>query len=224
MKYILLKNNIICIIILFYSIFYNNLIFANIHNQQHIEINNSYQITHDDIYIGNKNANIILIEYFSFTCPACVKYHKNTFYKIKTKYIDTNKIAYVFKEITTSKIDFDASRITRYINQYSNKKAYQFLDIILSTQDTWINKANYLEYFTQIAQQQKNDLYKIRDYQYNILEKLLRKHNMTFLQNPELIAIPSLVINNIIINYLDFFTIDSILSKIFTNTYYTNTY
>ena len=52
----------------------------------------------DDIVFGNKEAKVVVVEYFSPTCPHCVTYHKKIYPSIKSKFVDTGRIAYVIRE------------------------------------------------------------------------------------------------------------------------------
>ena len=70
-------------------------------------------IAADDIVLGNKEAQIILIEYFSTTCHHCSSIHQKIFPTLKEKYIDTGKIAYVMREFIGNKQDLDASILAR---------------------------------------------------------------------------------------------------------------
>jgi protein-disulfide isomerase len=52
----------------------------------------------DDMAIGSPNAPVKVVEYASPTCPHCAKYEKEDFPALKSKYIDTGKVYYVFHE------------------------------------------------------------------------------------------------------------------------------
>jgi protein-disulfide isomerase len=50
-----------------------------------------------DHILGNKNADIFLIEYSDLECPFCKNYNKNVVKKLRQKYANNNKIAFVFR-------------------------------------------------------------------------------------------------------------------------------
>ena len=54
-----------------------------------------------DIIFGNPDAPVTLIEYASWTCPACLDFHSRILPTIKTDYIDTGKVRMVFREFPT---------------------------------------------------------------------------------------------------------------------------
>jgi len=56
----------------------------------------------DDMVLGEANAPVTLIEYASSTCPHCATFHEEVFEELKTNYIDTGKVRYVFREYPTA--------------------------------------------------------------------------------------------------------------------------
>ena len=66
-----------------------------------------------DIVLGNRDANVVVVEYFSPTCPHCAHFHKHVYPKLETKYISTKKIAYVIREFVGNKQDLEASILAR---------------------------------------------------------------------------------------------------------------
>ena len=51
-----------------------------------------------DMSLGNPKAPVTVIEYAAVTCPHCAAFNAEEFPQFKAKYIDTNKIHYVFRE------------------------------------------------------------------------------------------------------------------------------
>lgn len=110
---------------------------------QNLEINKT------DIVLGDPAAKVVFIEYFSLTCPHCNYYHKNIFPDIRTKYVDTNKIAYVIREVVGNRLDLEASVLARCSG---NKDDYlKFIEVLLEHQENWISN-NHKEVLTNIGQ------------------------------------------------------------------------
>ncbi|MCX4084676.1 DsbA family protein [Rickettsia hoogstraalii] len=110
----------------------------------------TFKVDDNDMVLGNKKSNVIVVEYFSPTCPHCAYYHKTIFPELKKKYIDTNKIAYVVREFIATKQDLDAAILARCkgdINSF-----VQFHNIILQQQDKWAYSNKYRELLTDIGQ------------------------------------------------------------------------
>jgi protein-disulfide isomerase len=53
----------------------------------------------DDMSMGNPAAKITVVEYASVGCPVCGKWAREVWPTFKAKYVDTNKVHYVFKEM-----------------------------------------------------------------------------------------------------------------------------
>jgi protein-disulfide isomerase len=109
----------------------------------------SYSIEPDDMVFGNEDAKVVLVEYFSPTCPHCVSYHKRIFPELKKKYIDTGKIAYVMREFISNKQDLDAAILARCNGDLDSYK--NFTKILLEQQNSWVFNKNYRDILTNIA-------------------------------------------------------------------------
>jgi protein-disulfide isomerase len=53
----------------------------------------------DDMSLGNPAAKVTVVEYASVGCPVCARWQKDVYPAFKTKYIDTGKVHYVFREM-----------------------------------------------------------------------------------------------------------------------------
>jgi Thioredoxin len=51
-----------------------------------------------EMALGPANASVRITEYASMTCSHCAAFNANVFPKIKSEYIDTGKVRYVFRE------------------------------------------------------------------------------------------------------------------------------
>lgn len=110
----------------------------------------TFLVEDTDMVLGNKESNVVLLEYFSPTCPHCSYYHKTIFPELKKKYIDTNKIAYITREFIATKQDLDAAILARCKGDINN--FMQFHNIILEQQDKWAYSNKYRELLTDIGQ------------------------------------------------------------------------
>ena len=62
-------------------------------------------VTSDDMSLGNPAAKVTVIEYASVACPFCAHFNNDIYPAFKAKYIDTNKIHYVFREMLVGDSD-----------------------------------------------------------------------------------------------------------------------
>jgi protein-disulfide isomerase len=53
----------------------------------------------DDMSLGDPKAKVTVIEYASVGCPVCARWQSEVYPAFKTKYIDTGKVHYVFREM-----------------------------------------------------------------------------------------------------------------------------
>jgi protein-disulfide isomerase len=66
-------------------------------------------VTSEDMSLGNANAKVTVIEYASASCPHCARWNNDVFPAFKTKYIDSGKIHYVFREFLTDPVEVAAA-------------------------------------------------------------------------------------------------------------------
>jgi len=109
----------------------------------------TFNVSKNDIVLGNINSNVVVVEYFSPTCPHCAYYNKIILPSLKKKYIDTNKIAYVIREYIGNKQDLDAAILGRCQNNQDSFLNFQ--SVILEQQDKWSTSTKYRELLTNIA-------------------------------------------------------------------------
>ena len=58
----------------------------------------------DDPVLGNKNAPVEIIEFSDYQCPFCRKFWTETLPSIKTEYIDTGKVKFVYRDFPLTSI------------------------------------------------------------------------------------------------------------------------
>ena len=92
--------------------------------------------TDEEIFLGNKDSKIVVIEYASMTCIHCANFHKEVYPKIKENYIDTNKIKYIFRDFPLDKQALFGSVLARCAPR---EKYFDFVKLILETQKKWIS-------------------------------------------------------------------------------------
>jgi protein-disulfide isomerase len=54
-----------------------------------------------DHALGNPKATVTVIEYGSVACPICGRFNETVMPELKTKYIDTGKVRYIFRPMLT---------------------------------------------------------------------------------------------------------------------------
>ena len=64
-------------------------------------------------FVGSTSAPITVTEFFSFTCPHCAAFTRETFPEIKTNLIDTGKLRWVFWDYPLDQTALTASMVAR---------------------------------------------------------------------------------------------------------------
>jgi len=105
-----------------------------------------------DMAIGAKDAPVTITEYASMTCPHCAAFNEKVFPQIKSEYIDTNKIRYVFREFPLDIKAAAGSMLARCIAKDDGAKYFAVIDLLFKQQNEWAMK-NTAETLTRIGKQ-----------------------------------------------------------------------
>jgi protein-disulfide isomerase len=109
----------------------------------------------DDIIYGDKNAPITLIEYASLSCPHCSTFHRESFERLKTDYIDTKKVKFIHRDFPLNQPALSAAMVaicnSRNFQDNKSEKYYTFLKALFKTQDAWAFDEKYVEKLESIA-------------------------------------------------------------------------
>lgn len=88
----------------------------------------------EDMFIGNPDATVEVVEYASFTCPHCANFHKTVFKDLKANYIDTGKIKFIYREVYFDKYGMWGSMIARCGGQ---EKFFGIVNMLYAGQAEW---------------------------------------------------------------------------------------
>ena len=66
-----------------------------------------------EMTLGQAEAPVEVIEYASFTCPHCKNFHAGPLKKLKSEYIDTDKINFIYREIYFDRFGLWAGMVAR---------------------------------------------------------------------------------------------------------------
>ena len=96
--------------------------------------NGKVAITRFDRSLGNPKAPIQIVEYAAPVCPHCAHFNETLFPQLKSNYIDTDKVFYVFRVFPLQSADVAAEAIARCLpaNNY-----FQFIDLLFRNQPKW---------------------------------------------------------------------------------------
>jgi protein-disulfide isomerase len=107
-----------------------------------------------DITIGSPKAPVTITEYASMSCPHCAAFGENVFPMLRTRYIDTGKVRFVFREFPLDITAAASSMLARCIGKDDPEKylavvetLFKQLDrLMVQTKDTlkFVGKLNGL--------------------------------------------------------------------------------
>jgi protein-disulfide isomerase len=93
-----------------------------------------------DMALGSATAAVTIIEYAAATCPHCANFNATVFPKIKSTYIDTGKVRYVFREFPLNIKDVACSMLARRIASDDSQKYFAVVDALFRQQNELLDK------------------------------------------------------------------------------------
>ncbi|HEY2211981.1 MAG TPA: DsbA family protein [Bradyrhizobium sp.] len=105
-----------------------------------------------DMALGPAKASVTITEFASMTCPHCAAFNETVFPKIKSEYVDTGKVRYVFREFPLDIKAAAGSMLARCIAKDDAGKYFAVIDMLFRQQNDWVVK-NTTETLTRIGKQ-----------------------------------------------------------------------
>ena len=84
---------------------------------------------------GNADAPVTVVEYASYTCPHCARFHAGPYKQLKADYIDSGKINFIYREVYFDRYGLWASMIARCAG--STDAFFGMTDLIYEKQSEW---------------------------------------------------------------------------------------
>ena len=88
-----------------------------------------------DMALGEAKAPVTIFEFASMSCPHCAAFEQNVFPMLRSKYIDTGKVRYVFREFPLDIKAASASVLARCIANGDAEKFFGAIDTMFKQQD-----------------------------------------------------------------------------------------
>ena len=88
----------------------------------------------ESMFLGDKEAPVIIIEYSSFTCPHCATFHTEVLPKLKADYINSGKVLLEYREVYFDGPGLWAGLLARC---QGNQKYFPMIDLIFRKQKDW---------------------------------------------------------------------------------------
>lgn len=93
-----------------------------------------FELHPEDHTMGDPKAKVVLIEYAALTCPHCALFDQEVLPQVKTNYIDTGKVYYVFRLYPRMPEDGAAERLARCVPR---DRYFHVIDLIFQNQQHW---------------------------------------------------------------------------------------
>ena len=106
-----------------------------------------------DMALGPKDAPVTITEFASMTCPHCAAFNAEVFPKIKSTYIDTGKIRYIFREFPLDVRAASGSMLARCVAKDDAPKFFTMVDVLFRQQNDWAFAKNATEGLSRIGKQ-----------------------------------------------------------------------
>ena len=104
-----------------------------------------------DLALGPADAKVTIVEYASMTCGHCAHFTTDIWPEIKKKYVDTNKVRYIFREFPLDNLAAAASMLARCTG---GDKALPLIEVLFEKQKEWaFGEGNPVPRLFEIAKQ-----------------------------------------------------------------------
>jgi protein-disulfide isomerase len=88
-----------------------------------------------DNSLGSADAPVTIIEYASMTCPHCAHFYETTYPELKSKYIDTGKVRFIFREFPLDQLAAAGSMLARCAGK---EKYFPLIETLFAQQKDWV--------------------------------------------------------------------------------------
>ena len=102
-----------------------------------------------DLVLGDPDAPVTVIEFFSLTCPACRRFHMNIYNRLKPDYVDTGKVRFVARDFPLNAPALQAAVLAHCAGR---DRYFAFVDVLFQTFDDWAASGEYTEKLAQIGE------------------------------------------------------------------------
>lgn len=100
-----------------------------------------------DKVLGKEDAKVTIVEYASMTCPHCAHFAETTFPELKSKYIDSGKVRFIFREFP-----FDPRAEAGFmLARCAGDNYFPMVDVLFKQQQTWAAAENVKDAMFQLS-------------------------------------------------------------------------
>ena len=107
--------------------------------------------------LGDKNANITIVEFADYQCPFCARFHKETQGSIIQNFVDTGKVKFLFKDLIVNHRPNDKASTLAAVASYcaaEQGKYWEYNDELYKNSEGentgWVTKDNLKQFANNI--------------------------------------------------------------------------
>lgn len=153
----------------------------------------SVPVTAEDRILGRADAPVTIVEYASFTCSHCARFHADIVPGLKKTYIDTGKARLVFRDFPLDRIAFAASVVARCS---AGNRYFGFVDLLFKEQPRWVGAQNPMAALGGLAMLAGVSKKKLETCtQDEKLQKAVLQQRLTGSQKYKVDSTPTLIVN-----------------------------
>jgi len=116
------------------------------------------------LVLGNNSADVTVVEFADYQCPACGFFSNSTFGDLKTKYIDTGKIKFVFKDFPLFSIHPQSEMASEAAHCASDQEKYfEMHEMLFKRVKEWSGNSKAEAVFNNFAKELKLDTKQFSD-------------------------------------------------------------
>lgn len=177
------------------------------------------KILPNDLVIGDKAAPVLVIEYASLSCPHCASFVRESFEKLKTDYIDSGKVKFIYRDFPLNQQALYAAMFAfcnaKEGKETSSEKYFNTVKALFKSQDAWAFDPKFEEKLEAIAQLEGMSSEKFRAcIKGKSLQDQILNHRMLAAKNLYLKSTPSFFVNGEISEgYVDYLTLKKLIEK-----------
>ena len=98
-----------------------------------LSVNTSAEMEGEKI-LGDPNAKVTIIEFASLSCPHCAEFHKTRFAWLKTNFIDTGEVKFIFRDFPLNRPALLGSMVAHCAEP---DKYFAYLSLLFERQEYW---------------------------------------------------------------------------------------
>ena len=102
-----------------------------------------------DMAIGDPDAPVTVIEFFSLTCPSCERFHKQVYNRLKPEYVDAGKVRFVARDFPLNAPALQAAVLAHCAGR---ERYFTFIDVLFQTFDDWAGSRDFTDKLGQIGE------------------------------------------------------------------------